>query len=82
MPPNAVPASQATSSVRAGSPLAGSKATSFEPVAAQTREPSWVTGQVSMLVEHFFDVAVAMDAKLLLYKVVFKERLGSTLAPR
>ena len=38
-----MPASQATLSVRVGSPLAGSKAISFAPVAAQTRLPSWVT---------------------------------------
>src|SRR5258706_585991 len=43
VPSNAVPASQATSSVFVGLPSAGSKATSFAPVAAQTRRPSWVT---------------------------------------
>eukprot|EP01034_Spumella_vulgaris_P033050 gene33049-40790_t len=43
VPSKAVPASQARSSVRVVSPLAGSKAISLAPVAAHTRWPSWVT---------------------------------------
>ena len=43
LPSKAVPASQARDSVCTAWPLAGSKATSCVPAAAQTLLPSWLT---------------------------------------